>query len=129
MSDFVAEVTNSPVRYAGFNLLLLAPSRTNSSGENPTAQATSPGKLHYDAEFLSNGGGGNPIISVPTCQPSCGCEGISNGVPIGSPDPFTGLQGNLDWPKVVQGREMLSAILAKHVNENALVEQLFELLR
>lgn len=129
ISDFVAELTSSEVRYSGFNLLLLAPSRipyTIPSGDNPIAQGTS---VRYDARFLSNGGAGNPIVSVPIHQRSCGCSGISNSVPIGSPDPFTGVQSSSEWPKVVQGREMLSSILAMQENENILVEQLFGLLR
>ncbi|KAF8488578.1 NRDE protein-domain-containing protein [Gautieria morchelliformis] len=130
MSDFVTELTTSEVRYAGFNLLLLAPShisRTSRSGDDPLAQATSLGTLQYDATLLSNGGAGNPIASIPGNQQTCGCNGISNGVPNGV-DPFTGTRSS-EWPKVVQGRENLSDILAKHEEENVLVERLFGLLR
>lgn len=131
ISDFVAELISSNVRYSGFNLLLLAPSyisRTDPSGANRIVQDTSPRNFHYDVTFLSNGGGGNPIASHPMPQMSCGCDGISNGVPNGGHDPFTGVQIISEWPKVVHGREMLSAILAAHEEESVLVERLFELL-
>lgn len=122
----MAELTSSEVRYSGFNLLLLAPSRLSCTTPNTTTQASGS---FYDAHFLSNGGAGNPIASIPIYQHSCGCDGISNGVPIDVPDPFMGTQRSSEWPKVVQGREMLSGILTTYENENVLVEQLFGLLR
>jgi uncharacterized protein with NRDE domain len=130
MADFVTELISSEVHYSGFNLLLLAPShtpRTSPPGNDSLAQATSQGALQYDVSHLSNGGAGKPIMSIPVSQRPCGCNGISNGVP-NDVDPFTGTRGS-EWPKVVQGRKMLSDILAKHEEEDVLIERLFGLLR
>lgn len=127
MSGFVTELIGSDVRYSGFNLLLLAPSHIPRT--NPSAQDASLERIHYDIAFLSNGGAGKPIVSYPLPQQSCGCNGISNGVPHGAGDSFTGVQNGAEWPKVVQGSKMLSDILATCEPEDILVDRLFMLLR
>jgi uncharacterized protein with NRDE domain len=123
MSNFVTELISSDVHYSGFNMLLLAPSHISRTQNTPLR------KIHYDVALLSNGGAANPIVSHPILRQSCGCNGISNGVPDGASDPFTGVQSCSEWPKVAQGCTMLSDILATREQEGILVERLFELLR
>jgi hypothetical protein len=109
-------------------MLLLAPSHADMSTDKDGADDIAGRKLRYDAAFLSNGGAGNRMVSLPLSGNSRVCGGISNGVSSGM-DPFTGLKTGSEWPKVVQGREMLSDVLSNCESENTLVEGLFNLLR
>ncbi|KAF8576886.1 hypothetical protein K439DRAFT_1397035 [Ramaria rubella] len=126
LSEFVTELTNSEARYSGFNLLLLAPSHVPPNSEiGPDASSKD---FRYNAAFLTNGGAGNPVVAVSHPELDGVCGGISNSS-WNRIDPYTGLQVDLEWPKVIQGRRLLSNVLYKHSSENVLIEELFGILR
>ena len=105
--------------------MLLAPKRPD---DPLTCNDTGRLPLQYDAAILSNNGAGNPITTVPSFMPSLAWGGISNGVSSGV-DPFTGFKTDSEWPKVVQGRDLLSDVLVKSENEDMLIEGLFAMMR
>ncbi|KAH9038322.1 NRDE protein-domain-containing protein [Lactarius pseudohatsudake] len=88
-----AALTRQTTRYAGFNLLLLEPLASSSA---------SASTLAYDAQLVSNDGGGGSIHARAPTDAERACGGMSNGV--------DGHGGDL-WPKVVQGKEELGNVL------------------
>ena len=90
--------TTTTTSYAGFNLLLLEPGTTTTSGTGNAASA----ELTYDARLLTNGGGGGRIRARTLSDAERACGGMSNGVDG---------EGGDAWPKVVQGRAALRSIL------------------
>lgn len=90
--------TTATTSYAGFNLLLLEPGTTTTSGTGNAASA----ELTYDARLLTNGGGGGRIRARTLSDAERACGGMSNGVDG---------EGGDAWPKVVQGRAALRSIL------------------
>ncbi|KAH7915451.1 NRDE protein-domain-containing protein [Hygrophoropsis aurantiaca] len=98
-------------KYAGFNLLLLAPSSTHEEQG-----------LSFDSAYVTNrGAGGNLTIhSLTDAQRRCG--GISNGIDGKGAD---------QWPKVHHGLHSLQSIIdtpPPHESEEQLAERLFALL-
>lgn len=107
--DDLETFDNQDAKYAGFNLLLLSPS----------AQASG---LSFEAALVTNHGGGGGIESRLLTAEERNCGGMANGVDG---------QGGNEWPKVTQGVQSLSELLAKlprDINESALTESLFKLL-
>ncbi|KAJ8581649.1 DUF833-domain-containing protein [Rhizopogon salebrosus TDB-379] len=97
-------------QYAGFNLLLLAPS---AHGEN---------SLSFDGVYVTNHGGGGTIIVRPLTIPERRCGGMSNGVDG---------KGAEAWPKVQHGLHSFKSIMSAvspSVPEKELAERMFELL-
>lgn len=94
-------------QFAGFNLLLFAPSQSQT--------------ISYNATLVTNGGGGKSITSRPLRADERYCGALSNGI--------DGKGGN-EWPKVKDGITELAKIL-NHDNgrdEMTLAEDLFQLL-
>ena len=84
-------LTRQTTPYAGFNLLLLEPSSSASAST-----------LAYDAQLVTNDGGGGSIRSRTLTDAERACGGMSNGI--------DGHGGDL-WPKVAQGRAELGKML------------------
>ncbi|KAI0059610.1 hypothetical protein BV25DRAFT_1828873 [Artomyces pyxidatus] len=102
---------NEHTSYAGFNLLLLAPA------VNPP-----DGKLAFDANFVTNSGGGGTLHSRALSGPERNCSGMSNGIDGHGADA---------WPKVVHGTAVLNSLLpaiSPETTEEELAERLFALL-
>ena len=91
-------LTRQTTPYAGFNLLLLEPS----------SSAPSTSTLAYDAQLVTNGGGGGPIRSRTLTDAERACGGLSNGI--------DGHGGDL-WPKVAQGRAELGQVLDEELEQ------------
>ena len=91
-------LTRQTTPYAGFNLLLLEPS----------SSASSASTLAYDAQLVTNGGGGGPIRSRTLTDAERACGGLSNGI--------DGHGGDL-WPKVAQGRAELGQVLDEELEQ------------
>jgi len=103
----IDELTSSDPKLAGFNLLLFTLSGSEA--------------LSYDATFLTNGGGGNPITSRSTTLAERRCGALSNGIDC---------QGGNEWPKVQHGIAGLNDILSRDtgLDDMTLAEGLFGLL-
>ncbi|PPR05390.1 hypothetical protein CVT24_008004, partial [Panaeolus cyanescens] len=110
LEDEVGKIVPKDAKYAGFNLLLLAPI-INSSGT-----------IGYDSLFVTNHGGGGTLISRSLSPKEKTCGGISNGIDG---------QGAGQWPKVCHATEQFESLLRQQnsdVPEKELVNGLFELL-
>lgn len=97
-------------KYAGFNLLLLAPS---ASGEHD---------LSFDGTYVTNHGGGGTIIVRPLTDTERRCGGMSNGIDG---------KGAEAWPKVQHGLHSFKSIMnavSPSTPEKELADNLFELL-
>ena len=97
--------------YAGFNLLLLSPTRQTSEND-----------LSLDAVYVTNSGGGGRITSRSLTTSERQCGGLSNGVEG---------HGANEWPKVVQGTNAFKDILqtiSSDTPEDEVAEALFGLL-
>ncbi|KAI0041430.1 DUF833-domain-containing protein [Auriscalpium vulgare] len=108
VADLLAE--NAHTAYAGFNLLLLAPT------------VPAGGALSFDAQFVSNFGGGGRLAARPLTGPERACGGMSNGIDG---------QGADAWPKVVHGTTALNSILhaiSPDATDEQLAAELFALL-
>jgi len=125
LPKFIDELTESDMRYSGFNMLLLSPHAELISAEGSDEPSMT---IHYEFGIVSNNGAGKPIVQAPLIQDSCACGGMSNGTLDGH-DTFTGEPHHYPWPKVVQGRDLLSEIVDADHTEEALVEDMFGLLR
>lgn len=110
----VADIVAQNAKFAGFNLLLLSPSRlTDMDGTR---------NLSLDAAFLTNFGGGGAITARNLSNEERRCGGMSNGIDR---------QGASDWPKVKRGIQALDHVLnsmSEDINETKFVEDLFQLL-
>lgn len=143
LEDEVGKIVPQDAKFAGFNLLLLAPAPLSSS-EVPRGTDTTEGqwrepepgkeeaqvksrkrKLTYDAIFVTNHGAGGrlEVRQLTSAERACGC--MSNGVDG---------QGGNEWPKVrraICDFEEVLRTLPTHgtaLNENELVENLFRIL-
>ncbi|KAF7791483.1 hypothetical protein EIP86_002499 [Pleurotus ostreatoroseus] len=87
--------------YAGFNLLLLAPSPSRSSS---SLSPEGTGGLTYDAAFVTNHGGGLPLATRGLSPAERRCGALSNGVDGRGADA---------WPKVRQGTALFADVLAE----------------
>jgi len=106
----VHDLIPADAQYAGFNLLLLAPS---AHGEN---------SLSFDGAYVTNHGGGGTIIVRPLTTAEKRCGGMSNGVDD---------NGAEAWPKVQHGLHSFESIMSAvspSVPDKELAENLFELL-
>ncbi|TFK52384.1 DUF833-domain-containing protein [Heliocybe sulcata] len=109
LQDETRRIVEEDGRYAGFNLLLLAPT---SHGE----------QLTFDGSFVTNHGGGGEIAARSLSDQEKRCGGLSNGID-GS--------GASDWPKVKHGTKELDDLLRSDPGDLAEVdisEHLFQLL-
>ncbi|KAH9841689.1 DUF833-domain-containing protein [Rhodofomes roseus] len=100
-------------RFAGFNLLLLAPRREHTEGGR---------KLCFDSAFVTNSGGGGRVTARGLSDAERRCGGLSNGIDCA---------GANEWPKVKKGTRALQDVLetaTEGISESKLVERLFELL-
>jgi uncharacterized protein with NRDE domain len=98
-------------KYAGFNMLLLAP------------KLSATDELHFEASFVSNGGAGGVITLRPLSPEERSSGGFSNGVDG---------KGGSEWPKVKVGMELFASAmktLSQENDESKLSESLFDLLR
>ena len=141
LEDEVGKVVSPDAKFAGFNLLLLAPTPPSVStiqketleahereleltAEETTVHSRDK-KLSYDAILVTNHGGGGPLQArrlIPA-ERACGC--ISNGI--------DGKGGN-EWPKVRRAVSSFDDVLKNYSpnsdldSENLLVEKLFDIL-
>ncbi|KAJ3574137.1 hypothetical protein NP233_g1961 [Leucocoprinus birnbaumii] len=144
LEDELGKVVPSDAKFAGFNLLLLAPAPPSAStvlketgtlegheqGLEPRTEEARPKsgdeKLSYDAILVTNHGAGGHIEArrlIPA-ERYCGC--MSNGIDG---------QGGNDWPKVKRAssslQDLLKTLPTKFVtesDESQLVEKLFHIL-
>jgi len=116
VQDEVTKNTPKDAKFAGFNLLLLAPTRDSN------------GSIEYDSLFVTNHGGGGTFTSRPLSSKEHSCGGISNGI--------DGAGADL-WPKVQHATEDFDVVVHQNLPSDAnkppqtepeLVEQLFQLL-
>lgn len=97
-------------QYAGFNLLLLSPT------------AHDEHNLSFDAEYVTNHGGGGTITVRPLTNAERRCGGISNGIDG---------KGAEAWPKVQRGIHSFKSIMSAvspNTPDKDLAESLFEIL-
>jgi len=111
LQEEVEELYPRDAKFAGFNLLLLAP--------NPTAST----ELQYDASFVTNAGAGGAISSRPLSDIEKSGGGLSNGIDG---------KGASDWPKVKHGlkdfQDALRSQTLDSLTETEFTNRLFELL-
>jgi uncharacterized protein with NRDE domain len=110
LEDEVGKILPQDAKFAGFNLLLLA----------PTIQSTN--SLRFDASLVTNGGGGGIISSRSLSMEERSSGGFSNGVDG---------KGGAEWPKVQHGLQDFKTVLqtlSPDVEETELTDRLFQLL-
>jgi len=106
LDDYVKHLTTPPSdAYAGFNLLLAEPSKA--------------GLETYQIGRVTNSGGGGRITSRSLRDDERAYGGMSNGV--------DGAPGG-EWPKVIEGRERLKAILEMGPDEEGMIQAMFDAL-
>ena len=120
-------------RFAGFNLLAFAPHISKSEPDpDPESGSGSEGswRLSYDVTKLSNGGGGNPIVSRSLTDEERKYGVMSNGVDG---------EGGDEWPKVQDATRSLRELLrddferaddpsSRRKSDEELAEELFGIL-
>lgn len=109
LEEEIGEIVPRQAKFAGFNMLLLAPARQSE-------------RLSFDAAFVTNGGAGGAISSRPLSEDERHCWGFSNGVDGNGGD---------KWPKVQHGLHSFKALLQdlpSDVSEAELTDRLFEIL-
>jgi uncharacterized protein with NRDE domain len=109
-AEDVKRLTDRTEKYAGFNLLVLAP-------------AACAGELSFDATYVTNHGSGGVLFARSLTPAERACGGLSNGIDG---------QGASEWPKVQMGTLSLRNVVASldtTTSEDRLLEQLFEILR
>ncbi|KAE9407357.1 hypothetical protein BT96DRAFT_963170 [Gymnopus androsaceus JB14] len=111
LQEEVEELYPRDAKYAGFNLLLLAPTSAAST------------ELQYDASFVTNAGAGGVISPRPLSAIEKSGGGFSNGIDG---------KGGSEWPKVKHGmqdfRDALQSLLSDGLTEAEFTDRLFELL-
>ncbi|KAG1727163.1 NRDE protein-domain-containing protein [Suillus paluster] len=110
LEEDVHSLIPSDAKYAGFNLLLLAPS---ARGEHD---------LSFDGTYVTNHGGGGTIVVRPLSDAERRCGGMSNGIDG---------KGAETWPKIQHGLHSFKAIMnavLPSTPEKELADNLFELL-
>jgi len=106
LDDYIEHHTTPPFKsYAGFNLLLMAP--------------LSGTPLQYQCARMTNSGGGGRLTARPLRDDERAHGAMSNGV--------DGAPGG-EWPKVIEGRDRLSHVMNKKLDEEGLIEALFDAL-
>ncbi|KZS98267.1 DUF833-domain-containing protein [Sistotremastrum niveocremeum HHB9708] len=123
LHDFIDVATSNEERYAGFNLVLFSPTKS----DNPED------RISYKATLLTNHGGGGDIVSKSL-------DGLTaNSLPSQTLDKrgtinlgcvSNGAENLSEWPKVKKARQSLQEILDEpHLSEEDLTERLFQLLQ
>ncbi|KIL00216.1 hypothetical protein PAXRUDRAFT_29994 [Paxillus rubicundulus Ve08.2h10] len=110
LEENVTRLIPCDAKYAGFNMLLLAPSASDRAW------------LSFDAAYVTNGGAGGPITHRPLTGAERHRGGLSNGIEGKGAD---------EWPKLQHGLGLLRDILdtlPPSPSEDQLAEGLFELL-
>jgi len=111
LQHYVDSILAHDDKYAGFNLLLFAPSRSSS------------GALSFNTAKVTNHGAGGIMTARDLTQDESAHGAMSNGIDG---------QGADQWPKVRHGKETLKTLLdnrsASNNSEETLLEDLFELL-
>jgi len=110
LQDEIGKIMPADAKFAGFNLLLLA----------PTMDAN--GAIRYDSLFVTNHGGGGTLTSRLLHSNELSCGGMSNGIDG---------EGAELWPKVQHATENFDAVLQTIVpdeTEPEFTEHLFQLL-
>ncbi|KIJ17585.1 hypothetical protein PAXINDRAFT_161750 [Paxillus involutus ATCC 200175] len=110
LEEDITRLIPCDAKYAGFNMLLLAPSASDQAW------------LSFDATYVTNGGAGGPITHRPLTDAERHRGGLSNGIEGKGAD---------EWPKLQHGLVSLQNILGTlppNTSEDQLAEQLFELL-
>jgi len=113
LRDEVDKLVAENGRFAGFNLLLLAPRLEHTEGWR---------KLRFDSGFVTNSGGGGRITARGLTDAEMRCGGLSNGIDCA---------GASEWPKVKKGTQALQDVLetsAEGISDAELSERLFQLL-
>ncbi|KZO92663.1 hypothetical protein CALVIDRAFT_540746 [Calocera viscosa TUFC12733] len=106
LDDYIEHLTTPPSGvYAGFNLLLASPSKG--------------GIQRFQVARITNSGGGGRITARPLRDDERAFGGMSNGV--------DGTPGG-EWPKVIEGRERLQKILDMDLDEEGMVQAMFNAL-
>lgn len=110
LEDEVGKIIPQDAKFAGFNLLLLAP-----------APPQDDGFLHFDPLLVTNHGSGGIVTSRPLTSKEkfCGC--VSNAVD----------KANTEWPKVQHATQAFDDVLqslSSDTSEAELAGQLFEVL-
>ena len=116
-------------RFAGFNLLAFVP---HISKSEPRSESESEGswRLSYEVTKLSNGGGGNPIVSRSLTNEERKYGVMSNGVDG---------EGGDEWPKVQDATRSLRELFkddferaddpsSRRKSDEELAEELFGIL-
>ncbi|KAG8214389.1 NRDE protein-domain-containing protein [Butyriboletus roseoflavus] len=109
LEDDVRSLIPPDARYAGFNLMLLAPASASFS-------------FSFDALYVTNHGGGGPITYRALTDAQRHRGGLSNGIDGHGAD---------EWPKVQHGVRALKDLLdtlSPSTPEGQLTERLFDLL-
>jgi hypothetical protein len=116
LQDEVGKTIPKDAKFAGFNLLLLAPTH------DPD------GSIKYDSLFVTNHGGGGTLTSRPLSSKERFCGGISNGIDGVGAD---------HWPKVQHATKDFDVVVHQVLPPNAnkppqtepeLIKDLFQLL-
>jgi uncharacterized protein with NRDE domain len=112
LEDEVGAIVAKNANYAGFNLLLLAPTLSVETSES----------IRFDSFLVTNHGGGGVVTSRPldSSERSCGC--LSNGIDG---------QGGDHWPKVQKARldfDVALQSVTQETTEGELAERLFKVL-
>ncbi|EJU03309.1 DUF833-domain-containing protein [Dacryopinax primogenitus] len=106
LDDYVRHLTTPPSdSYAGFNLLLAAPSKG--------------GIDNFEVTRLTNSGGGGPITARSLRDNERAHGGMSNGVDGAA-------EG--EWRKVIEGSEKLQKILEVGLDEDGMIQATFDAL-
>ena len=95
LKEEIQTLLDLETRFAGFNLLVFTPQVTGSESEGSL-------RLSYEATKLSNGGGGNPMVSRTLTSEERKAGAMSNGVDG---------EGGDEWPKVQTATRSLREVL------------------
>ncbi|KAF9481126.1 hypothetical protein BDN70DRAFT_803997, partial [Pholiota conissans] len=125
LEDEIGKIVPEDANYAGFNLLLLAPTLSSPSPSPSPSSSSSQPQIEYRSLFVTNHGGGGPLTARSLLPSERTCGGISNGIDGA---------GAERWPKVQHATEAFAEVVAPakssaHATTEAeLVERLFDLL-
>lgn len=127
MHDLTASDANGPLqpKFAGFNLLVLSPSRTEPKAHSGQQKEEKVSFTYNNAALVTNSGGGGAISCRLLAEHERRTGGLSNGVDG---------HGACDWPKVQEGQaeleELLNKLEAKEngIDEAELVDELFKIM-
>lgn len=110
LEDEVGKIIPQDAKFAGFNLLLLAPATEADS------------ELAFDGVFVTNNGSGGTLTTRPLTAQERPCGAFSNGIDG---------EGRADWPKVEHAAADFDVVLQSltpDMKEAELTDRLFELL-